>query len=151
MALDMYLLEDIYIGGHPALKDTEDFIKLPSSNSDKETIIKIKDIGSISILRGQWKNTTAIHKWFTKEYPDIFSNSNFSYVANDKLQDLLEICREVFKDRSKAVELLPSSTGPDFTSDAPDDKYYMDDIEYTILVLEGLDLKTGLYRYQASW
>lgn len=149
MGLDMYLLEEFYIGGSIVFSDSEYTIKIPFKNGEKN--IKLDEIDSIVLLKAQWKNFTAVHNWIIEECEGTSRDTVSVYISNIKLKELLDICREIFEDKTTAINLLPSESGPDFISEDSLDKYYMDDIEYTITILEGLDLENGKYKYEATW
>lgn len=150
MGLDMYLLEDVYIGGR-VLKDAiKDKLEIPLTSGNIK--ISLSELDSITLLKGQWKGFEAVHSWIVRECDNSFIRHGYSfYIPNDKLKELLEICKEIFYDKTKSVSLLPSEGGPDLESEESPDRYYMDDIEYTITVLESLDLENGLYRYEADF
>jgi len=75
--------------------------------------------------------------------------------------NLLDACKQVKDDNSKAEELLPSASGF-FFGNVEYDEWYFNDIDYTIEVLEGLlketyktkdgkEYFTGEIYYQSSW
>jgi hypothetical protein len=67
------------------------------------------------------------------------------------LQELLDLCKIVQADHSKAEELLPSASGF-FFGGTDYDEWYYNDIENTISVLEdALEDKNGEYYYTSSW
>jgi hypothetical protein len=77
------------------------------------------------------------------------------------LINLLEVCKQVKEDPSKADELLPTTEGF-FFGGTDYDEYYMRDIEYTIEILEqvllekvvnekGREYYPADFSYTSSW
>lgn len=95
-----------------------------------------------------WRKANAIHKWFCDldrgrdECQDIF-------VDGSKLKELVELCQYVLKHKKEAKEKLPTQDGFFFGS-TEYDKYYFDDLEYTVNKLKDCDFNAD-YIYRASW
>ncbi len=75
-----------------------------------------------------------------------------SYVSREQLQSLLDVCRIVKIDKSKAEQLLPTQSGFFFGA-TEYDEYYYQDIDNTIEILEeALSEETADdFAYRASW
>ena len=160
MGLDMYLEERKYIGKAE--------VKLLSNeygwhNNDGQ---EFKNVKELVIEAGYWRKANAIHKWFVDNVQDGNDDCGEYEVSIEKLQELLEICKEL---KSKMVlsedtnkngdkyivnytlckKLLPTQDGFFFGSTSYDEWYY-EDIENTIKIIENLDGK-GEYYYTSSW
>jgi hypothetical protein len=107
---------------------------------------------------GYWRKANHIHKWFVDNVQNGKDDCGDYRVEEDQLANLLETCKEVLKDRDKASELLPTTSGFFFgTTDY--DEYYFGDIQNTIDIIESLfetDLDGGSYLkgdiyYSSSW
>ena len=74
-----------------------------------------------------------------------------AYVGFNDLQALLDLCRIVIIDKSKAEQLLPSTSGF-FFGNTEYDEWYYNDIQNTIEILEkAVEDKDGEYYYSSSW
>lgn len=160
MGLDMYLEERKYIGKAE--------VKLLYNeygwyNNDEQ---EFKNVKELVIEAGYWRKANAIHKWFVDNVQDGNDDCGEYEVSYEKLQELLEICKEL---KSKMVlsedtnkngdkyivnytlceKLLPTQDGFFFGSTSYDE-YYYEDIENTIKIIENLDGK-GEYYYTSSW
>lgn len=89
-----------------------------------------------------WRKANAIHKWFVQNVQDGNDDCGDYYVDDDKLRELLQVCKEVmtYKEavlagnedaRATVEELLPTQEGFFFgiTTYA---EHYFEDVEYTI-------------------
>lgn len=134
---------------------------------------------------GYWRKANAIHKWFVENVQNDVDDCGRYEVSKEKLEDLLEVCIKVrdgsnlvdgmiengytyengkkkpFIEEGKyianpelAEELLPTQDGFFFGS-TNYDKYYMDDIEDTIDILQHaldtVDFDREMVIYSASW
>ena len=115
---------------------------------------------------GYWRKANAIHNWFLENcaardrWDDPIDDCRPIEVPVEKLEELLDDCKKVLKDKSLAKELLPTADGFFFGS-TEYDEYYFDDIEDTIDIIEPvikfmnhmLEIKdyTWTVIYQASW
>lgn len=115
---------------------------------------------------GYWRKANAIHSWFLENCAakDPFDNPiddcRSIEIPLEKLEELLDTCKEVLEDHSLAKKLLPTADGFFFGS-TEYNEYYFDDIEYTIDIIEPvikfmkhmLEIKDNTWTiiYQASW
>jgi len=102
-----------------------------------------------------WRKANAIHDWFVKNVQDGVDNCGSYYVPKEKLQELVELCKEVMANKGRAVELLPTASGFFFGSTDFDD-YYFEDVQNTITRLEELLSNSEIadnfeFYYQSSW
>ena len=155
MGLDMYLYRHSYIrSGDYYAPEHRDVIKLTRGDKEVDTS-KVKFIVEEV---GYWRKANQIHKWFVDNVQYGKDNCREYQVHEDQLANLLETCKEVLKDRSKAEKLLPTESGF-FFGGTDYDWYYFQDIENTISIIESLfepDLDGGSYLkgdiyYRSSW
>jgi hypothetical protein len=100
-----------------------------------------------------WRKSNAIHKWFVDNVQDGVDECQESWLERTKLEELLNVIKEVQADKSKASKLLPPQQGFFFGSKDVDD-WYWEDLERTQLALEkilAMDLKGWDFYYRASW
>ena len=160
MGLDMYLEERKYIGKAEVKLLYNEY---GWNNNDEQ---EFKNVKELVIEAGYWRKANAIHKWFVDNIQDGNDDCGEYEVSIEKLQELLEICKEL---KSKMVlsedtnkngdkyivnytlceKLLPTQEGFFFGSTSYDEWYY-EDIENTIKIIENLDGK-GEYYYTSSW
>ena len=96
-----------------------------------------------------WRKANEIHRWFVENCADGVDDCQPVYVDGSQLKLLLDMCKEVLEDHSKAEEVLPTQSGFFFGS-TEYDEWYFKDLEKTVKMLEGLDFD-GDYIYEASW
>lgn len=183
MGLDMYLTKKIYIGGNYEWNKVEGVVDIKKDN--KQIPIDLSKVTYIDEQVAYWRKANAIHKWFVDNVQEGNDNCQSYYVSKDKLKQLLSLCKEVkkiailkegdvkagatFKNgefvqeytKGKIIEnaeevakILPTTDGFFFGS-TDYDEYYLQDIDYTIEVLESLskdllDLNVE-FEYRASW
>ena len=112
-----------------------------------------------------WRKANHIHKWFVDKVQDGVDDCGIYEVTKEQLEELLDVCKEVMnnsslvkgeyiKDSSVAEELLPTTEGFFFGS-TQYDKWYIEDIKYTIEVVENLlnttDFENEIIMYNSSW
>jgi len=158
MGLDMYLTARRYLRTYGRDNEVETVNKInemfgleafkEDSFSDE---IRIKEL---VFAAAYWRKANAIHAWFVKNVQDGKDECQESWVDRDHLQALIDTCKAVLKDTSKAAELLPSQSGFFFGS-TEYDEWYFRDIEYTVERLEKV-LSTPAFEdcdfyYWSSW
>ena len=128
MGLDMYLFR--------RLRN-----KHPNSPKDKEA--------------AYWRKANQIHQWFVKNVQDGVDDCEIhNEVTRDVLEELLDTCRIVAEDPSRAEELLPSQSGFFFGSTAYDEGYFLDitdTIEILERVIEETNFETEMIYYLSWW
>lgn len=154
MGLDMYLSGKRYLSKY-----------LNETDSDKiNTINEIfgidgdeeKDYGveEIKFRLAYWRKANPIHKWFVDNCQNGIDECQETWVKRDKLVELLDVCKTVLADLSKAHKLLPTQSGFFFGS-SDYDEWYQRDLEYTVARLEKILEDSALdnvdFYYQSSW
>lgn len=153
MGLDMYLSAEKYVKDWA--HNYEDGA-IPDDTPAKQIQTIIDVPFPVSEVRCQvmyWRKANHIHNWFVNNVQGGEDNCESHYVSVTQLAALVQVCKDVLNDRSKAAELLPTASGFFFGGTEYDD-YYFDDIERTIAALEKLvaDPPENLtFYYQSSW
>lgn len=158
MGLDMYLCKKTYIGAKYEHRKVTGEINI--SSGEHKANIDFKKVTEISEIVGYWRKANHIHKWFVDNVQEGVDNCEEYYVDKDQLQKLLDLCRKVKENPELTSELLPTTNGFFFGS-TEYDKWYMEDIEYTITSLEevlkpveSIEKDSPFYvyfYYQSSW
>lgn len=95
-----------------------------------------------------WRKANAIHKWIL-DYYKREDNCQRIWVSGICLLRLVEACKQVLEDHSKAPDLLPTCSGCFFGS-IDYDEWYFDDLQRTCDMLQ--DVKPDEeFIYEASW
>ena len=149
MGLDMYLSAEKY---HMGALDKE-----PNGLTRAvENVIDTKgyQVKSIRIWACDWRKANQIHNWFVENVQDGDDNCREYHLDVDALQRLVDLCKEVLADHSKAEELLPTTDGF-FFGDTGYNDYYFEDLEYTIEKLTPFITDPEWcewdFYYQSSW
>jgi hypothetical protein len=188
MGLDMYLSKRHYVKNWDHMKPEEQHQITIKKNHLKVAYINPKKIDYIVEEAGYWRKANQIHAWFVEHCQEGNDDCKEYIVERLQLQELLDTCilvrdssklvdgnikngytfengkekpiiekGETIEDPSVAQDLLPSAEGFFFGS-TDYDKYYMDDINNTIAILEAelsIDYGGGLnepeYYYNSSW
>lgn len=177
MGLDMYLTKKTYIwSGKDGKRDLSDIV-IPEKYKD----IKPERIKSISEEVAYWRKANQIHKWFVENVQDDNDNCGEYYVDNEKLQELVNLCKKVietakytegdilvssgwkegkeFKEYEKGkvianveeIEAILPSNSGFFFGSTEYDEYYISDLENTIKQIEPLLKEEGDFYYSSSW
>ena len=150
MGLDMYLDKRTYVKQWDHIDKTKQY-NVEVTRGGEPTNIDPKKVKYIIEEAGYWCKANAIHKWFVDNCQDGVDDCRDAYVERNNLQNLLDLCRIVIIDKSKAEQLLPATSGFFFGSTEYDEWYY-NDIENTIKILEeALEDTNGEYYYHSSW
>ena len=150
MGLDMYLDKRTYVKQWDHIDETKQYT-VEVTRGGEPTNIDPKKVKYIIEEAGYWRKANAIHKWFVDNCQDGVDDCRDEYVGFNDLQALLDLCRIVIIDKSKAEQLLPSTSGF-FFGNTEYDEWYYNDIQNTIEILEkALEDKDGEYYYSSSW
>lgn len=171
MGLDMYLEEEIYIGGEYNHRNVTGTIDLYINNEPVK--ITPTEISTIIKQAAYWRKANAIHNWFVQEIQDGVDECQRSYVSKEKLTELVTLCKE-------SLEIIQNTTNYEttietdwqgnkfeytiynvnlpltpvsgfFFGSTKVDTWFVKDLEYTIEALTPLlDSNNSIY-YQASW
>ena len=104
---------------------------------------------------GYWRKANAIHKWFIDHCAKGEDDCRSMWVSVKKLEELLDIIKDILFDSSSAKNKLPTQAGFFFGSQEYDE-WYFEDLKYTKDLLErvlNFLAKNTNYEvyYQASW
>lgn len=152
MGLDMYLYKKHFISQgewvQPELKRSVTVKKggkVDKSVNTKKVIWVVEEVG-------YWRKANQIHNWFVENVQRGQDDCKEYFVHAEDLTELLELCKEVKADNSKAEELLPTKSGF-FFGDTEYNEWYFRDIDNTIKILEAAlkDEESCDYSYTSSW
>lgn len=170
MGLDMYLCKKTYVQRWSHQKKEEKFYVSVKRGSKAFRKIKPKRINYVVEELMDWCKANQIHGWFVNNCSEIQEHVNY-YVTLDNLKELLETCKtvlellnktklivnsegeECYEETEEIMELLPPCVGFFFGSNTID-KYYRNNIKYTIKGLEAIIEEYDEYdsfEYHASW
>lgn len=160
MGLDMYLNKKTYIGNKYRKPENMVTINVPTEDTALFPIrdaIKNERIQYIEENVGYWRKANHIHKWFVGNVQDGNDDCGEYEVSEDKLSELLGICKAVLNDQSLAETLLPCQSGFFFGNTAYDE-YYFKSLHDTIEIIDSVIAEKGdneylsgeLY-YTSSW
>ena len=150
MGLDMYLSRKRYIGGNYEWNKVTGIVDI--YRNGKQVPVSLNKIVNIEEDAGYWRKANAIHKWFVDNVQEGVDDCKEYYVPEEKLKELLSICKEISKNHDKAKELLPTQAGFFFGS-TDYDEWYFKNIDDTIKIIENV-FKDNDYSdiyYQSSW
>lgn len=161
MGLDMYLSKKTYVKQWDHQSPEERFEVTVTKGGNEYESIKPSRVKYIEEEVGYWRKANQIHNWFVQNVQEGVDDCKEYYVGLDDVMNLLDVCKQVKDDHSKAEELLPSASGF-FFGNVEYNEWYFNDIDYTIEVLEGLLKETyktkdgkeylaGELYYQSSW
>ena len=151
MGLDQYLYAKKYTSEN--FNNGGQFEKLKDAlGTDVEYLDKQTPSVSIEMKVAQWRKANEIHQWFVDNCQDSTDDCRLAYVGREKLEELLDLCKQVTADNSKAQDLLPTQAGFFFGS-TEYDVWYFRVLEETVGTLEKcltLDDEWEFY-YSSSW
>ena len=147
MGLDMYLTKEIYVGANYKHNGVRGEINLTTNGMPIK--INLNKVVSIQESFAYWRKANQIHNWFVKNVQKGVDDCGTYYVSAEKLQKLVETCKEVLDNHELAEELLPTCSGF-FFGDTKYDEYYFADLQDTINMLSDIDEECD-YIYHASW
>lgn len=155
MGLDMYLSGKRYMSKYFNAGDDklqEEIQRKFPELADIVSSFGDSPVKELRIEAGYWRKANAIHQWFVNECQDGTDDCGNYYVARDKLIQLKAVCEAVLTDRSRAAELLPTTSGF-FFGGTDYDEWYFNDIEKTIEIIDQcLKLPDRWeFEYHSSW
>lgn len=147
MGLDMYLKAKRFVGEYsePELSEKVNAMDIPGRGNMK--------VNGITCEAMYWRKANAIHKWFVDNLQEGIDECQETYVSRANLEDLINTCKAVLEDNSKAPTLLPTGAGF-FFGPTEYDEWYFKDLQDTVdrltAVLSTTDDYWDFY-YQSSW
>ena len=152
MGLDQYLYAKQYTS-ESSFAHPETFSVLKEAiGTDIKFLVKESPSISVEMKVGQWRKSNQIHQYFVDNCQSGEDDCRESYVDRDKLVELLDLCKQVLVDHSKAEDLLPSQSGF-FFGNTEYNEWYYSDLTDTVEILDNA-LKMGddwSFYYQSSW
>ena len=153
MGLDQYLYAKKYTSDSAIFNKIEEFDQLKQTLGTDVAFLT-RELPSISVEMkvGQWRKSNQIHQYFVNNCQDGRDDCREYYVDRENLVGLLDLCKQVLADKSKAEELLPTQDGF-FFGDTEYDQWYYSDLTDTVEILENclkMDDDWEFY-YQSSW
>jgi hypothetical protein len=153
MGLDMYLTRKTYVKQWSHQKPEDQFEVTITKGGKPYDVIDISNVTNIEEEVGYWRKANQIHRWFVENIQNGVDNCGEYSVSKGELEELRNICTEVFNDHSKAEELLPSAAGF-FFGNTDYDEWYYNDVEHTIEIIDKIfsesDGNQDIY-YSSSW
>lgn len=151
MGLDMYLTRNTYVKQWDHQTPSERWL-VTATKGGNPTPVKSERISYITEQVAYWRKANAIHAWFVRECQEGKDECQETYVSREDLKRLLEVCRTVRDDNSKAATLLPVQSGFFFGSTDYDEGYFEDIKETFDVLAKLLDEPTcGDFYYRSSW
>jgi hypothetical protein len=154
MGLDMYFSAKKYMSKYFDAADVERIEKI--NDIFGVTGIEDGDYGAqeVTFRVAYWRKANAIHKWFVDNCQGGLDECQETWISREQMQQLIDICKEILKDRKKADELLPTASGFFFGSTTYDE-WYERDLEYTVerfeKILADPAFEKADFYYQSSW
>ena len=162
MGLDMYLEGRRYFSRNDY--NFSDWSQKPTISEAYSEIMEAADLVGmdaedgigveVRFTVGYWRKANQIHDWFVQNVQDGVDECQEAWVSREQLQELVDICKTVLADLSKAEELLPTRSGFFFGGTDYDD-WYKGDLEFTAERLEKILADPAFakcdFYYQSSW
>lgn len=152
MGLDMYLYKKNYIWQGDWIKPEAKQEVIVKKGGEVDAKIKPERVKYVIEEVGYWRKANQIHKWFVDSVQEGNDNCGNYYVSRDTLEELLNICKQIRDDHSKADQLLPTQSGF-FYGGTEYDEWYFTDIDNTIKIIEECleDENADEFEYSSSW
>lgn len=147
MGLDMYLSKKVYVGANYCHNKVTGRITIKRDGVPIK--VKLEKVTYILQEQAYWRNSNQIHKWFVENVQDGEDDCKPYDVSGTQLLELVDLCKQVLSDHSKAEKLLPTQSGFFFGNYEYDEDYF-DDIKRTIEMLKDVS-KNSEYEYQSNW
>lgn len=154
MGLDMFLYKKYDIGAQYEHRKID--IKLEITENKVPINIDKSKVSSITTEFLYWRKFNALHAYIVDNYANGVDDCRPIYLSINDLEDICEILSTIINDRSRAEELLPTSTGFFFGSEEYDDYYYSqvegtyNNLKKEITLKENNNASID-YVYEASW
>ena len=187
MGLDMYLYKKTYVKNwNHTSPESINHITIKQGDEERKDI-KPERISYITEEVGYWRKFNALHGWFVQNCGDGEDKCQEIYVGEDNMKELLVVLNKVqtiLNESELVTKVLKDWNGKDYEVQAYDktdeieeifaptegfffgsgeiDKYFKEDVDRTIELIEELlrengsdDVSKGFYSgdfyYQASW
>ena len=151
MGLDMHLYRETYLGFNYEHRRTESTYGIFPDLSEFG-IVKDR-ISEITELVAYWRKANHIHQWFVDNVQNGVDNCARYYVDFGQLKELVDLCKELLKEKDVALyeEKLPTQEGF-FFGDCEYNENYVQDLKDTIKQIKPLwkEMSAEFY-YQSSW
>lgn len=132
------------------------------SKSVYQSIMALSNIGdfaeqnfpdaSIEVKVAYWRKENAIHLWFVENCQGGEDECQTVFVVREKLEELRDLCREVLADKSKAGDLLPTTSGFFYGGTEYDEWYFSGLIFTADMIDKVLTLPDEWdFYYSSSW
>ena len=154
MGLDMFLTKKSYVGAEYEHRNVKAEVVITIDG--KPLNIDVTKISEITERIGYWRKANAIHNWFVTNVQDGVDECQEAEVSLKQLTTLRDECKKVLEFKDKASEILPSAEGF-FFGGTDYDKWYFQDMEYTVEILDKVISENTeadyeiTYFYQSSW
>jgi len=136
----MFLKKKTYIGAQYEHRNVKGKVEITIDG--KPVNINFNRIGTISEDVGYWRKANAIHKWFVDNCQDGEDDCRETYVSEEQLTALLNVCKQVKANHKLSESLLPPSAGFFFGGTEIDEGYF-EDLDDTIKIIEDLLSEKG--------
>jgi hypothetical protein len=152
MGLDMYLYKKNYIWQGEWIKPEVRQEVIVKKDGEVDTSIKPERVKYVIEEVGYWRKANQIHQWFVENVQQGEDDCKSYWVSRENLIELLDICKQIKEDNSKAESLLPTQSGF-FFGGTEYNEWYFNDINNTIEILEEIlsDESADDFEYQSSW
>jgi len=178
MGLDMYLYKKTYVKNWKHNPPEEQHKITVLKGGKPRTDIKPERITYLEEEVAYWRKFNALHSWFVANCANGLDDCQEIYIGEDKLEDVLNLLKkvqevlnssqlvkkvvkgwngedeelEIFSCEDEVKELLSPEEGFFFGS-TEIDKWYKEDVDSTVTLLENLlkEEGNGEYYYRASW
>lgn len=154
MGLDMYLTGKRYMSKYFDAEDTARIEKVNEAFGFQGEEDADYNAQEVSFRIAYWRKANQIHKWFVDKCQDGVDECQETWLSREQLQELVDTCKAVLADNTKAAELLPSANGF-FFGGTDYDEWYFGDLKYTVERIEKIlndpALEKCEFYYQSSW
>jgi hypothetical protein len=158
MGLDMYLNRKTYVRNWDFMQEKRKTKIIIKKDGKDISGIDTSKISHIIENVMTWRKANQIHNWFVKNIQNGIDDCKEYDVGIEDLEKLLDTCKKVLEDNTKAPKLLPCTEGFFFGS-TDYNEYYFDDVQETKGELEKIiehynterDNLHQYFTYQSSW